>query len=91
MSYTLETTDELFLVTNQYSDDDILHIVMSKREIQEYIKDDFKRKFVKKIVKLKLDEEKQVTFKYFLPKDWQKINQRTTAYRIYKEIYESEK
>lgn len=86
MSYTLENTDELFIVEQVYG----LHIVMSKKEIQELLKDDYKRKNIRRISKLKFEEEKPVTLKYFLPKNWQKINQRTTAYRIYKEISESE-
>ena len=42
MSYTIEVTKELFLVTKQYSGrDDKLHIVMSKKEVQEELKRDF--------------------------------------------------
>lgn len=86
MSYALETTDELFIVQFLYSN---INVIMSKKEIQSAIKDDTRRKYIRKIAKLKLEEEKPVTLKYFLPKNWQKINQRTTAYRIYKEISES--
>lgn len=38
MSYTLENTKEIFLVTKHYGEDNDLHLIMSKKEVQEELK-----------------------------------------------------
>ena len=66
MSYTIEVTKELFLVTKQYSGrDDKLHIVMSKKEVQEELKRDFGT--IEKIEKLVIRPDGYASKKYFLP------------------------
>lgn len=89
MSYTTEVTEELFLVTNHYGKGDELHIVMSKKEVQERLKSDYAY-IISDIQKLEVKPVKKVSKKYFLPKNWEKINPRTTAYQIWKKIAESE-
>lgn len=87
MSYTIEVTEELFLVTNHYGRDDELHIIMSKKEVQERLKSDYAY-IITDIQKLEIKPIKKVSKKYFLPKHWEKINKKTTAYKIWKRIAE---
>lgn len=89
MSYTTEVTEELFLVTNHYGKDDELHIIMSKKEVQERLKSDYAY-IITDIQKLKIEPVEKVSKKYFLPKHWERINKKTVAYQIWKEIAESE-
>mgnify|MGYP003309315923 CR=1 FL=1 len=84
MSYTIENTNQLFLVTKHFDDMD-LHIIMSKREVQEQLKSAFAHS-ITSIKKFELTPKEEVSKKYFLPKDWQKIHPKSINYRIYKEI-----
>ena len=89
MAYTIEVTKELFLVTKQYSrPDDRLHIIMSKKEVQEELKKDMGN--IEKIEKLVVRPDGKVTKKYFLPKDWEKINKMSVNYHFWKMIAEGE-
>lgn len=88
MSYTVETVKEFFLVVKHYDDKD-LHIVMSKREVQEELKS-HSAHLITSIQELTLSPIKNVSKKYFLPKNWEKMNKNCTNYYIYKEIAESE-
>ena len=89
MSYTIEVTKELFLVTKQYSrPEDRLHIIMSKKEVQEELKKDMGN--IEKIEKLVIRPDGKVTKKYFLPKDWEKINKMSVNYHFWKMIAEGE-
>ena len=89
MSYTTEVTGELFLVTKHYGRGDELHIIMSKKEVQEALKSDYAYT-IADIQKLEIKPVKKVSKKYFLPKHWEKINPKTTAYQIWKKVAESE-
>ena len=87
MGYTIEVTKELFLVTKRYSGrDDKLHIVMSKKEVQEELKKDIG--IIEKIEKLVIRPDGYVSKKYFLPKDWEKINKMSVNYHFWKMIAE---
>lgn len=89
MSYTIEVTKELFLVTKQYSrPEDRLHIIMSKKEVQEELKDD--NNHIEKIEKLVVRPDGIVTKKHFLPKNWEKINKMSVNYHFWKMIAEGE-
>lgn len=86
MSYTIEVTKELFLVTKQYSGRDKLHIVMSKKEVQEELKRDFGN--IEKIEKLVIRPDGYASKKYFLPNNWEKINKKSVNYHFWKRIAE---
>lgn len=87
MGYTIEVTKELFLVTKRYSGrDDKLHIVMSKKEVQEELKKDIG--IIEKIEKLVIRPDGYASKKYFLPKDWEKINKMSANYHFWKMIAE---
>lgn len=87
MSYTIEVTKELFLVTKRYSSrDDKLHIVMSKKEVQEELKKEIGN--IEKIEKLVIRPDGYASKKYFLPKDWEKINKKSANYHFWKKIAE---
>jgi hypothetical protein len=89
MSYTTEVTKELFLVTKQYSSrEDNLHIVMSKKEVQEELKKDFGT--IAKIEKLAIKLDGKVSKKHFLPQGWEKINKMSANYHFWKMIAEGE-
>jgi hypothetical protein len=89
MSYTIEVTKELFVVTNHYGENNDLHIIMSKKEVQEALKGDYAY-IITDITELKINPIKKVSKKYFLPQNWQKRNPKTTTYQKWKEIAESE-
>lgn len=89
MSYTIETTKELFLVTKHYGENDDLHIIMSKKEVQEELKSPLAHLIID-IQALGISPVKRVSKKYFLPKNWEKANKTSLTYRIWKEISESE-
>lgn len=89
MSYTIETTKELFLVTKHYGENDDLHIIMSKREVQEELKSPLAYLIID-IQAVGIVPVTRVSKKYFLPKNWQKINDRSINYHIWKAIAESE-
>jgi hypothetical protein len=84
--YTLENTKELFLVTKSF-DTIELHLVMSKREVQAELKS-IDRQWITNIERLKLCEIETMDKKYFVPKDWIKINKKCKIYHIWKEIME---
>lgn len=86
MSYTIENTEELFLITEHFDDTD-LHIIMSKREVQEKLKSPFAH-MITSIRRFELIPREEMSKKYFLPKNWQKSNPKSASYRIYKEIAE---
>lgn len=89
MSYTLENTKELFLVTYHYEVCSDSHVIMSKREVQEALKSEYAY-VIADIQELKITPVKSVSKKYFLPKNWQKINPTSADYNTWKQISESD-
>lgn len=65
MSYTIETTPELFLITESFGINDDLHIVMSKREVQEFLKSPFAH-LITDIQRLQLTRIETMSKKRFL-------------------------
>lgn len=87
MSYTLENTKELFLITKHYGENDDLHLIMSKKEVQEELKSQFAH-LISDIQEFNIVPKKSVSKKHFLPKDWQRISKESANYHIWKEIAE---
>lgn len=86
--YTLENTEELFLVTKDFNIGGKLHLVMSKKEIQSELTKAYNN--IVDIRLISLNIVKKINQKYFLPKNWEKTNKRTTTYTRWKQIAESE-
>lgn len=89
MSYIIKNPNELFIVTKNYGENNISHIIMNKREVQERLKSPFAHLIID-IRKFKIGSFESVSKKYFLPKNWERINKKSVNYQIWKQIAESE-
>lgn len=87
MSYAIDTTKELFLVTKQDTDK-TTHIIMSKKEIQQLLKTDNNTTVMIREIQISVTNE--VSKKYFLPKYWQRLNKKSSVYNIWKQIAEGD-
>lgn len=91
MSYNLKTIQSLCLVTKTYPGTNLSDslLILSKREVQELIKSAFAFT-IKEINKIEITKGETVSKKHFLPKNWQKLNEHSQDYLVWKEIAESE-
>jgi hypothetical protein len=94
MSYTIGIANilyptELFLVTFHCGENDDFQSIFSKKGIQSKLKSPL-GKFITEIRRIQINTTEEVSKKYFLPKNWEKISKQSRSYYIWKEIAEEE-